>query len=69
MRAVPEGSHDHLLEFLKLYRDAVQMVVNELWNLDGEALQEEAARGVLQHKGARALEHTTLRGYMSTLRA
>ena len=47
MRAVPEGSHDHLLEFLKLYRDAVQLVVNELWNLDGEALQEEATRNVL----------------------
>jgi hypothetical protein len=47
MRAVPEGSHGRLLEFLKLYRDAVQLVVNELWNLDGEALQEEATRNVL----------------------
>jgi len=34
MRAVPEGSCERLLEFLKLYRDAVQMVVDELWNLD-----------------------------------
>ena len=36
VRAVPEGSCDHLLEFLKLYRDAVQMVVNELWSLEGK---------------------------------
>jgi len=34
MRAVPEGSHDYLLEFLKMYRDAVQLVVNELWGLN-----------------------------------
>jgi hypothetical protein len=27
MRALPEGSYDYLLEFLRLYRDAVQMVV------------------------------------------
>jgi hypothetical protein len=26
MRALPEGSCDHLLEFLRLYRDVVQMV-------------------------------------------
>jgi len=36
VRALPEGSHDRLLEFLKLYRDAVQLVVNELWSLDGK---------------------------------
>ena len=36
MRAVPEGSCEHLLEFLKLYRDAVQVVVNELWSLEGK---------------------------------
>jgi len=34
MRAVPEGSYEHLLEFLRMFRDAVQLVVNELWNLD-----------------------------------
>ncbi|MEM1651136.1 MAG: hypothetical protein QXH94_05045 [Sulfolobales archaeon] len=36
MRALPEGSDDHLvlLEFLKLYRDALQLVVNKLWSLD-----------------------------------
>ena len=27
MRVVPKGSYVHLLEFLRLYRDAVQMVV------------------------------------------
>ncbi|MBS7641042.1 MAG: zinc ribbon domain-containing protein [Candidatus Bathyarchaeia archaeon] len=36
MRALPEGSNDYLalLEFLKLYRDAVQLVVNKLWSLN-----------------------------------
>jgi len=34
MRAVPEGSCELLLEFLRLYRDAVQLVVNELWSLE-----------------------------------
>jgi len=27
-RALPEGSYDKFLEFLKLYRDAVQIVVD-----------------------------------------
>ncbi|MEM1930746.1 MAG: hypothetical protein QW780_03030 [Sulfolobales archaeon] len=36
MRALPEGSDDHdaLIEFLKLYRDAVQLVVDRVWSLD-----------------------------------
>ncbi|MEM1650637.1 MAG: zinc ribbon domain-containing protein [Sulfolobales archaeon] len=36
MRALPEGGDDHgaLVEFLRLYRDAVQFVVNKLWSLD-----------------------------------
>ncbi|MEM0262365.1 MAG: zinc ribbon domain-containing protein [Nitrososphaerota archaeon] len=36
MRALPEGSDDHgaLVEFLKLYRDALQLIVNRLWSLD-----------------------------------
>jgi putative transposase len=34
VRALPEGSYDHLLEFLKLYRDAVQMVVNRIWSIN-----------------------------------
>jgi len=34
MRALPEGSYDHLLEFLKLYRNAVQMVVNRIWSIN-----------------------------------
>jgi len=36
VRSVPEGSHDLLLEFLRLYRDAVQLVINELWSLEGK---------------------------------
>ncbi|MEM3990109.1 MAG: zinc ribbon domain-containing protein [Desulfurococcaceae archaeon] len=36
MKALPEGSYDRdrLIEFLKLYRDAVQLAVNKVWNLD-----------------------------------
>ena len=34
MRALPEGSYDYLLEFLRLYRDAVQMVVNKIWSIN-----------------------------------
>ena len=34
VRALPEGSYEHLLEFLRVYRDTVQLVVNGLWNLN-----------------------------------
>ncbi|MEM0035702.1 MAG: transposase, partial [Desulfurococcus sp.] len=36
MRALPEGSDDYLtlLEFLRLYRDATQFVINKLWSLN-----------------------------------
>ena len=30
MRALPEGSYDKLLEFLRIYRDAVQLIVDEI---------------------------------------
>jgi len=33
-RALTEGSCDRLLEFLRLYRDAVQMVVDKIWNIN-----------------------------------
>jgi putative transposase len=33
-RALPEGGCDKLLEFLRLYRDAVQLVVNRIWNIN-----------------------------------
>jgi len=33
-RALPEGSCDHLLEFLRLYRDAVQIVVDRIWSIN-----------------------------------
>jgi putative transposase len=35
VRALPEGSYDRLLEFLRLYRDAVQSVVDRIWGIDG----------------------------------
>ncbi|MEM1623100.1 MAG: RNA-guided endonuclease TnpB family protein [Sulfolobales archaeon] len=36
VRALPEGSDDRdaLIEFLKLYRDVLQLVVNKLWSLN-----------------------------------
>ncbi|MEM4518689.1 MAG: hypothetical protein QXH46_05035, partial [Sulfolobales archaeon] len=36
VRALPEGGDDRdaLVEFLRLYRDALQLVVNKLWSLD-----------------------------------
>ena len=33
-RALPEGSHDYLLEFLGLYRDAVQLIVDRIWGIN-----------------------------------
>jgi putative transposase len=34
VRALPEGGCDRLLEFLRLYRDAVQMVVDRVWGIN-----------------------------------
>jgi len=34
VRALPEGSYDRLLEFLRLYRDGVQMVVDRIWSIN-----------------------------------
>ncbi len=33
-RALPEGGCDKLLEFLRLYRDAVQIVVDRIWSIN-----------------------------------
>jgi hypothetical protein len=69
MRAAPEGSRDHLLEFLKLYRDAVQLVVNELWSLNAKVSRKKLHKMFYDKLRKWVSEHTTLRGYMSTLRA
>jgi len=34
VRALPEGSCDKLLEFLRLYRDAVQLVIDRIWSIN-----------------------------------
>ena len=34
VKALPEGSGEELLEFLGLFRDATQLVVNGIWNLN-----------------------------------
>ena len=35
VRALPEGGGDDLLEFLRLYRDAAQAIVDRTWNVEG----------------------------------
>jgi hypothetical protein len=30
----PEGEEELLLEFLRVYRDSVQLVIDEIWGLD-----------------------------------
>jgi len=34
VRALPEGSCDRLFDFLRLYRDALQMVVDRIWSIN-----------------------------------
>jgi putative transposase len=41
MRALPEGSCDKLLEFLRLYRDAVQLVVDGIWSINEKLSRRE----------------------------
>uniref|UniRef100_A0A7J3XYP8 Transposase n=1 Tax=Thermogladius calderae TaxID=1200300 RepID=A0A7J3XYP8_9CREN len=40
-RALPEGGCDKLLESLRLYRDAVQLVVNRVWNINKKLSKRE----------------------------
>jgi hypothetical protein len=49
MRTAPRVAMASLLEFLKLYRDAVQLVVNELWDLD-EKLSRKKLHEVFYNK-------------------
>jgi len=44
VRALPEGSYDKLLEFLKLYRDAVQIVVDKIWDIDEKLSKKKLHR-------------------------
>jgi putative transposase len=43
-RALPEGSYDKLLEFLRLYRDAVQIVVDKIWGIDEKLSKKKLHR-------------------------
>jgi putative transposase len=43
-RALSEGSCDHLLEFLRLYRDAVQMVVDRIWSINKKLSRKKLHR-------------------------
>jgi len=44
MKALPEGSYDHLLEFLRLYRDAVQIVVDSVWSINEKLSRKKLHR-------------------------
>jgi len=44
MRALPEGNYDHLLEFLRLYRDAVQLVIDRVWSFNGRLSKRKLHR-------------------------
>jgi putative transposase len=44
VRALPEGSCDLLLDFLRLYRDAVQMVVDRVWGLKAKLSKKKLHR-------------------------
>jgi len=44
VRALPEGSYDKLLEFLRLYRDAVQIVVNKIWSINEKLSKKKLHR-------------------------
>jgi len=43
-RALPEGSYDKLLEFLRLYRDAVQIIVDRIWGIDEKLSKKKLHR-------------------------
>jgi len=44
VRALPEGSYDYLLEFLRLYRDAVQIIVDRIWGIDEKLSKKKLHR-------------------------
>ncbi|MEM2221774.1 MAG: hypothetical protein QW215_07495 [Ignisphaera sp.] len=70
MRALPKGSDDYvaLVGFLRRYRDAVQLIINSLWNLD-EAPSIKALHKMFYDELRRyGFRHTTLSRYMSTLK-
>ena len=63
VRALPEGSYDNLLEFLRLYRDAVQLVVDKIWSIDEKLSWKKLHRLFYNDLVSMGLEHTTLRRY------
>jgi putative transposase len=44
VRALPEGSYDYLLEFLRLYRDAVQIIVDRIWGINEKLSKKKLHR-------------------------
>jgi putative transposase len=44
VRALPEGSYDNLLEFLRLYRDAIQIIVDRIWGINEKLSKKKLHR-------------------------
>jgi putative transposase len=44
MRALPEGSCYKLLEFLRIYRNAVQLIVDEVWDINEKLSKKKLHR-------------------------
>jgi hypothetical protein len=43
----PKGDEGLLIEFLRTYRDSVQLVIDEIWGLDESTIVDRATRHVL----------------------
>ena len=63
VRALPESSYDKLLEFLKLYRDAIQIVVDKIWGINEKLSKKKLHRLFYSDLISMGLEHTTLKRY------
>jgi putative transposase len=69
VRALPEGSYDKLLEFLKLYRNAVQMVVDRIWSINERLSKKKLHRLFYNNLVSMGFRLITLKRYTYMLRA
>jgi len=62
VRALPEGGGDDLLEFLRLYRDAAQAIVDRTWNVEGRLSIGTLHKTVLQRPRLHGLQGAPRQG-------
>lgn len=55
----PKGDEELLLEFLRVYRDSIQLVINEIWGLDEAPSWTELHSMFYSRLVKMVLEHTT----------